>query len=326
MKLMGIKSGVVGVACAMVVSLAVAGSASAQFLQVTIEEIDLGAPAGFVTYRVVAHFAGPDIMLAWGAIPPADLHFFTGNGVNLLNAGGPFSGFKDEDFALFPISEAYDSWVTVGSTELIGNETNYVPGFIGSNGVNAAILGNAFDETDGLVFDDDPTSPVVGPDIVIAQFTIPGVPGGLPGDPGHNGFHLEGVVAWTPPGAGPDFEVSPFVVDNIVGCQTNEECNDAFPCNGEEVCAAGVCLPSPPDPDCNGNGQLDSCDIADGTSPDCNTNGIPDDCDIGKGGTSLDFNNDGIPDDCQCISDINNDGIVGINDFLKVLYDWGTCP
>ncbi|MCA9310586.1 MAG: hypothetical protein KDA21_05220, partial [Phycisphaerales bacterium] len=30
--------------------------------------------------------------------------------------------------------------------------------------------------------------------------------------------------------------------------------------------------------DCNGNGQLDSCDIADGTSMDVNGNGIPDEC------------------------------------------------
>ncbi len=39
-------------------SLALAVSASGQFINATIEEIDLGAPEGFVTYRVVAHFAG----------------------------------------------------------------------------------------------------------------------------------------------------------------------------------------------------------------------------------------------------------------------------
>jgi hypothetical protein len=31
-------------------------------------------------------------------------------------------------------------------------------------------------------------------------------------------------------------------------------------------------------PDCNGNGILDSCDIADGVSQDANRNGIPDEC------------------------------------------------
>ena len=27
-----------------------------------------------------------------------------------------------------------------------------------------------------------------------------------------------------------------------------------------------------------------------------------------------------------CPSDVNNDGTVGINDFLQVLADWGPCP
>ena len=36
-------------------------------------------------------------------------------------------------------------------------------------------------------------------------------------------------------------------------------------------------------PDCNGNGTLDSCDIALGISLDCNENGVPDECDIAFG-------------------------------------------
>ena len=31
-------------------------------------------------------------------------------------------------------------------------------------------------------------------------------------------------------------------------------------------------------PDCNNNGVLDSCDIADGASQDVNQDGIPDEC------------------------------------------------
>ena len=27
-----------------------------------------------------------------------------------------------------------------------------------------------------------------------------------------------------------------------------------------------------------------------------------------------------------CPSDVNNDGTVGINDFLQLLADWGSCP
>jgi len=63
-------------------------------------------------------------------------------------------------------------------------------------------------------------------------------------------------------------------------------------------------------PDCNGNGVLDACDIADETSGDCDENGIPDECedcngnriadvcDIGNG-TSLDCNTNHIPDECD---------------------------
>ena len=95
-----------------------------------------------MTYRVVAHFAddnpdGQSIILAWGAIPVAQngapLVFFTGNGVDLMNDGAsPFAGFKAEDFAQFPIGSDWDSWVTVGTTGFAGNQTNYSPGFIGS--------------------------------------------------------------------------------------------------------------------------------------------------------------------------------------------------
>ncbi|MEE9131055.1 MAG: hypothetical protein V3T84_13635, partial [Phycisphaerales bacterium] len=112
-----------------------------------------------------------------------------------------FAGLKEEDFAAFPISEAYDSWVTVGATELAGNQTDY-SGF-GSDGIHAVIVGNSFKS--GLVFDSNPGSPVLGPEVVLAQFTLPD----------NNGFHLEGVILWNPPGAGPGFIVSPFMVDNI---------------------------------------------------------------------------------------------------------------
>ncbi len=187
-------------------SLALAVSASGQFLGALIEEIDLGAPECFVTYRVVAHFGGPDLTLAWGALPDvAELLFFTGNGVNLLNAGGEFEGLKAEDFAAFPISEAYDSWVTVGVTEHKGNNTDYSDGFLGSDGVHAVIVGSSF-KGEGLVFNGNPKNPWNGPDVVMAQFTLPE----------GNGFHLEGMVGWALAGAGAGFESTPFVVDNII--------------------------------------------------------------------------------------------------------------
>ncbi len=199
-------------------SLALTVSASGQFLGATIEEIDLGAPEGFVTYRVVAHFDGPDILVAWGGLPDiGELHFFTGNDVDLLNAGGKFAGTGAEDFAAFPISEAYDSWVTVGATEHAGNATAVTSGFLqrGNDDGGNAVEGHELWETDGLVYNANPKNPWSGPDVVMAQFTIPGVPGGLPGDKGHNGFHLEGMVGWALAGAG-GF-ASTFLVDNITG-------------------------------------------------------------------------------------------------------------
>ena len=61
--------------------------------------------------------------------------------------------------------------------------------------------------------------------------------------------------------------------------------------------------------DCNDNGTLDICDIADGTSSDANANGIPDECE---------------PPDCP--ADLDGDGSVGILDLLVLLSEWGTDP
>ena len=57
-----------------------------------------------------------------------------------------------------------------------------------------------------------------------------------------------------------------------------------------------------PSLDCNGNGALDSCEDFD----DCNYNDIPDSCDISDG-TSNDVNMNGVPDECE--SDCNENGI-----------------
>ncbi len=58
--------------------------------------------------------------------------------------------------------------------------------------------------------------------------------------------------------------------------------------------------------DCNSNGVIDLCDIADGLSDDCNLNGLPDECDIADG-TSNDVNGNGVPDECE--EDCNDNGI-----------------
>lgn len=74
--------------------------------------------------------------------------------------------------------------------------------------------------------------------------------------------------------------------------------------------------------DCNGNGILDTVDIANCSTQDCQPNGIPDECDIdpsdpdGNGQVSSDTNSNGIPDECEWIlGDLDGDGDVDIDDY-----------
>ncbi len=86
-----------------------------------------------------------------------------------------------------------------------------------------------------------------------------------------------------------------------------------------------------PLPDCNGNGQPDTCDIARGDSLDLNGNGIPDECEPVPG----DLNGDGIVDgadlgimlgawgECDgCDEDLNGDGTVDGGDLGVLLGNW----
>ncbi len=88
--------------------------------------------------------------------------------------------------------------------------------------------------------------------------------------------------------------------------------------------------------DCNTNGIPDETDLSDGTSLDCNTNGVPDecegdcnrngvpdDCDLADGAD--DINGNGVPDECESIADLDDDGVVGVSDFLILLAQWGPC-
>ncbi len=95
-------------------------------------------------------------------------------------------------------------------------------------------------------------------------------------------------------------------------------------------------VPDECEPDCNGNGTADGCDIAGGTSgdcngnalpdecePDCNGNGAPDVCDI-AGGASSDCNGNVLPDECDAAAgaeDCNSDGLI---DECDVLFDLET--
>ncbi len=94
--------------------------------------------------------------------------------------------------------------------------------------------------------------------------------------------------------------------------------------------------------DCNENGELDLCDIADGFSPDDNNNGIPDECEPPPPECPGDL--DGSNDVCvkdllflvgawcpcppkgDCPADFDNTGDVGVKDLLFLLGAWGPCP
>ena len=55
--------------------------------------------------------------------------------------------------------------------------------------------------------------------------------------------------------------------------------------------------------DCDANGKLDTCDMAQGTALDCNDNGVLDSCDI-TNATSTDCDNNKIPDECPVCSPV----------------------
>ncbi|MCP4836417.1 MAG: hypothetical protein GY895_16810, partial [Phycisphaera sp.] len=109
--------------------------------------------------------------------------------------------------------------------------------------------------------------------------------------------------------------------------------------DGSEWYATGVTWPEPPLVDCNGNGVQDAYDINNGTSRDCDGSGVPDECEYFElidcnnngiadicdiaDGTSADANGDFIPDECACYGDATRDGLVNVDDIIKVIVSWG---
>jgi formylglycine-generating enzyme required for sulfatase activity len=75
--------------------------------------------------------------------------------------------------------------------------------------------------------------------------------------------------------------------------------------------------------DCDGNGLVDACEIADGTLADCDADGIPDLCAIEEG-LAVDTDADGQPDRCErARGDLNLDGLVDGQDLAILLGLWG---
>jgi len=81
---------------------------------------------------------------------------------------------------------------------------------------------------------------------------------------------------------------------------------------GADLAATRGLVQMPRSPlDCNGNGILDSCDIASGFSLDLNGNGIPDECETAP---SADLNGDGVVDGADLGILLNNWGGSGVGD------------
>ncbi len=222
----------------------------------------------------------------------------------------PFGGDHAPNAAFFPAfpSLAYDTFVTIG-VKCLGDPPcqpadtlTITPGFpLGITGSSLAttISGWAIIPT---VPQGDPFNPPFSfpgnGEILIGQFSTA------------DGTAISGTFLMGGVSNGQSFQSIETFFCSRDGCECEGEefCDAGDPCTEQEVCVENNCVPIGPSTDCNGNGIRDSCDIANGTSTDANENGIPDDCDV------------------ACQSDLDNDGEVGILDFLWLLTDWGVCP
>lgn len=76
-----------------------------------------------------------------------------------------------------------------------------------------------------------------------------------------------------------------------------------------DICDIANCTDDPACDDCNGNDVPDECDISSGTSEDCQPNRVPDECDI-EVGTSEDVDGNGIPDECMVVPTFSEWGLI----------------
>lgn len=194
-------------------SLLVAGTASADLIEVSIEASPFQHPDGDVwdTWRVVAHFDNlNDQIAAVAGVPGFPLLFFTGGGDmynQILFNDGPLNDFPTAG-ALG--GKPYDSYVTIGATTFPSN-TQFTPNFLGDwddlPPPISVIKGSSFSESDGrwFFFGEPPEVGNWDGNVVIAQFTV------LQGV----GFHLEGNIAWLRASPGAGLEITRFVVDFI---------------------------------------------------------------------------------------------------------------
>jgi hypothetical protein len=291
--------------------LIVPGAADAGFVGLSV----VAKPNGFglTVCNVYAEFDNPghDWMMNMAGSPSTAMHIDVVGGEFYNHPFGGETAPPEAWLEVFP-SLAYDSFFTIGLKSVApGGEDalNLVnmPPLAGSSMACArpdrtcavglvpptAAQGNPFDPVHSF--------PGNG-QILIGQYAME-TPEGLESW----GFEGQFLMQYVADGH-VDQSVESFSLIVHAECADDADCDDGDPCNGEEICVDFACVSVPPDPDCNGNGVLDACDIADGTSTDANGNGIPDDCDV------------------MCQADLNFDGRVSATDFLELLAQWGTCP
>ena len=74
--------------------------------------------------------------------------------------------------------------------------------------------------------------------------------------------------------------------------------------------------------DCNVDGEIDACQLANGTLRDCDDNAVPDVCDISNG--AEDKNQNSVLDTCEIArGDFNLDGQISAADLADLLGLWG---
>ncbi|UCC32071.1 MAG: hypothetical protein JSU86_07280, partial [Phycisphaerales bacterium] len=102
------------------------------------------------------------------------------------------------------------------------------------------------------------------------------------------------------------YTVQPGIIEVV----TTNDCNDNGALDECEIAdktsddcnANGIPDECEPQEDCNANGVQDICDVGSGASRDCNKNGVPDECDIADG-VGEDVNGNGMLDECELVVD-----------------------
>lgn len=110
------------------------------------------------------------------------------------------------------------------------------------------------------------------------------------------------------------FQTGTVTFQSNTGCQIGALSNGGYVDGGNNNWN-GPC------PDCDANGVIDLEEILFGGA-DCNGNGTVDTCDIAAN-PLLDRTNDGVIDSCQCLGDISGNGSVDGVDLAAVLGAWG---